>query len=157
MRWGVNISLLVSVSMMIGVWLELVALAGSLDPEVDTSCSDFWLGVYLIALNAAGAAAAACNGAGFFRQRRGASMSRALHLWNGLFVLLYLPGLLAYLVMLYSAMSPETASLFHLAALMAFVPIAAITGVYRALRRRQRVLSFSSASLSGNDGVGVGW
>jgi len=149
MRWGVNISLLMAVSLMIGVSFGLVTLGEALDPDFDTPPSDIWLEVYAIALNAIGAAAAACNGVGFFRQRRGAPMSRALHLWNGLFVLVYLPGLLLILVKLYSALPPELA---HLVALVALVPLAGITGVYLALLRRQRALRMISAVVSGLHG-----
>jgi hypothetical protein len=144
MRWGVNISLLMAVSLIIGVSIGLVELGEQLGPDADASPSDLWPSVYATVVTAAGAAAAACNGAGFFRQRRGAPMSRAIHLSNGVFVLLYLPGLLVYLVMLYAAMPPELAPLIHLTALAALVPFAGITAIYAVLLRRQRALRMTS-------------
>ncbi|MDP2125010.1 MAG: hypothetical protein Q8J92_11570 [Parvibaculum sp.] len=148
MKWGVNISLLMAVSGMIGVRLELVTLVESLDPDFDVPVSYLWMCVAAIAANASGAFAAACNGVGFFRQWRGAPMSRMLHLSNRLFLLIYLPVLSFYLVMLYADLTPEHAPLIHLTALAALVPFAGITAVYAALLRRQRALRMA-ASTSG--------
>lgn len=140
MRWGVNISLLVAVSM---AYLALRRIA-ELDywlgyaADSDFDLSELRLTAYLIAMNATGAVAAACNGAGFFRQRRGAPMSWMLHLSNAIFLVVYVSGLVFLLVTIYAGLMPEGAPLAHLAALMSLVPLAAITGVYAALLRRQR-------------------
>lgn len=144
MRWGVNISLLVAAGAMLGLMEGIVSLDSLLaytgDPEFYVAPSDLWVEVYLIVLNAAMICAAACNGAGFFRQRRGAPTSWILHLSNAIFLVLYLPGLVFLLATIYAGVMPEGAPLAHLAALMSFVPIAAITGVYVALLRRRRVV-----------------
>lgn len=150
MRWGVNISLLVAVSMAylalrgiaeLDYWLDYAS-----DPDFDLS--ELWLIAYVIVVNATGAIAAACNGAGFFRQRRGAPMSWMLHLSNAAFLVVYLPGLAFFLVKLYSALPSLFASFVHFAALMTFVPIAAITGVYAALLRRQCLSAAGSSPAS---------
>ncbi|WP_421866189.1 hypothetical protein [Parvibaculum sp.] len=136
MRWGVNISLLVAVSMAYFALRGIVELCYWLDDasDPDFDYSVLSLAAYGIVMNSTGAVAAACNGAGFFRQRRGAPMSWMLHLSNGLFVVVYLPVPLYALTLIYGMPSE---GFFHLIFMVTLVILAAITGVYAALLRRQ--------------------
>ncbi len=87
MRWGVNISLLMAMLMMLGVMEGVTAFVHALNCESGRNLlaafADLWLLLFLTIVSVAGALAAICNGVAFFRQRRGAPMSWALHLWNG--------------------------------------------------------------------------
>ncbi|MEP0708500.1 MAG: hypothetical protein ABJL17_11135 [Parvibaculum sp.] len=142
MRWGVNISLLMAMLMMLGVMEGVTAFVHALnfDPgrNLLASFADLWLILFLTILSVAGALAASCNGVAFFRQRRGAPMSWALHLWNGFFLLLYLPAALFYLWMF--GAGPAGPLAFFIV-LTSCIPVAGITGVYVALLRRQRAFA----------------
>jgi hypothetical protein len=138
MRWGVNISLLMAILMMFGVMEGVTTFVHALnyDPgrNMLASFADLWLILFLTILSVTGALAASCNGVAFFRQRRGAPLSWALHLWNGLFLLLYLPAALFYLWMFGAG---PFGLLAFLVVATSFIPVAGITGVYIALLRRR--------------------
>jgi hypothetical protein len=140
MRWGVNISLLMVASGMLGLLQGVIALDYSFahmdEPPVDAS--DLRFDAYVIAVNAGCVLAAACNGIGFFRLWRGKPVSLLLHLSNGLFFLLYLPVLLYVLASFRWMPSTDMAVLAMLAVSL---PLAGVTGVYAALLRRRRALA----------------